>query len=180
MSQWNQYSAAAPLTVTRRRRGNCGAQIGHSHTGHYLWCKYIQWGIWAASLSVRLLKPSWQRRPKPGASILSIPSLLCPGVPFLVSRPRSISPPHATSRQNPWGLIEGFKRQFCLFSEFVLYISVSFALIIDCPPMQVCVYASCVSIGRHQSSGFVLQGAGLQMRDRQGMRAAKSLRYVYI
>lgn len=33
--------------------------------------------------------------------------------------------------------------------------------------IQPYVYASCVSIGRHQSSGFVLQGAGLQMQDRE-------------
>lgn len=47
-----------------------------------------------------------------------------------------------------------------------------------CALMQACVYASCVSIGRHQSSGFVLQGAGLQMRDRQDMRAENRVRFV--
>lgn len=80
---------AASLTVKRRRMGKCGAQIGHSHIGHYLLCRCIRGGIWAASLSVRQLKPSWQQRPKPRASILSvfsIPSLLCSGIPFLLSR----------------------------------------------------------------------------------------------
>lgn len=76
----------AGLTVRRRRRGKCEAQIGRFHTRHCLWCRYIQRDIWAVSLSARLLEPSWQRRPKPGASIHSIPSslgipcLFCPGL----------------------------------------------------------------------------------------------------
>lgn len=64
---------------------------------------------------------------------------------------------------------------FVAFYDLVVYISgsVLFASIIDCATMQACVYASCVSVERHQSSGFVLQGAGLQMQDRRDSKQSQ-------
>lgn len=136
-------SGAGPLTVKRRRMGKCEARIGHSHTGHYLWCRYIQRGIWAASLSVRLRTASWQRRPKPGASIpstLSILSLLCPGIPFLLSRSSTtITPAHATSRQNAprfvtsdlTSNIKCFLIFFFFFFVIYIFFSVLFVLMIE-------------------------------------------------
>lgn len=102
--------------------GKCEARIGRSRTGHYLWCRCIHRGIWAASLSVRLLEASLQRRAKPGASTLSILSPSCPGIPFLLSRSRVLSLLHmqllAKSSAN---CNAGFNRQYQVFLIFFFF-----------------------------------------------------------
>ena len=120
-----QCEAAGALTGTRRRRGTCAARSGHSHRGHYLWCRCIRRDIWAASLSVRPPAPGWPRPPTPGASILLsiLPARCCPGVPFLLSRPRLITPACTcnfhTHTKPSRSESKGFKEEN-LFDVFVL------------------------------------------------------------
>lgn len=58
-----------------------------------------------------------------------------------------------------------------LFLFFEAEVSVLFVLMIEAGRSEAAFYASSVSIGRHQSSGFVLRGAGLQMWGRWDIMA---------
>lgn len=70
----------------------------------------------------------------------------------------------------------------CRFLIFVISISgsVFLASIIDRATMQACVNGSCVSVERHQSSGFVLQGAGLQMQDRRDSKQSQIFFFFFV